>query len=301
MAYLHTVAERNATGEVAEVYRDIRARLGDVPAAFRGLSTDPVVLRETWRAYPYAMEYGDLGRAERQIVALAVSRANACRYGMDTATQFLVEMGMQPAQISALFREDTVRTPPHDALIRLAERVTRIPDEPAATEVDAMLAAGFSEQEIREAATVAVWSNLLDRLVDGMGVPHGSPPRRRALGSLRTAAYDFAARIWRADEIPTVAARQDGGAGETAVVILKQMIRQLEPIPRTPPRTFTHGIDASPRSIDAILIQRLRDDGWDDLGIFRAAVVLAGRRAMRCWGAVVSNLGDPLSGPLRRV
>ncbi len=301
LAYLRTVREHEATGEVADLYRAIRRHLGELPGLFKVLSTDPVVLRDTWRAYPYAMEYGALGRAEREILALTVSRLNACRYGTDSATQRLMDMGMQQAEVAGLFRETGPGNAPHGALIALAETVTQYPDRAADHRVEAMRDAGFGEQEIREAATVCVWFNLLNRLVDGLGVPHEHAARRGPLGSIRTAAYDIASRIWRTGEVPAVAAIPEGGAGETAVVILRQLIRRLEPLRRLPPRTFRAGIEDNPRTIDRALIQSMRDDGWHDQAIFHAAVVLAGRRAMRCWDAVVSTLDDPLSGSQRGV
>jgi uncharacterized peroxidase-related enzyme len=296
VAYLRTVSEREATGEVAEVYRDIRRHMGSVPALFCALSTDPMVLQEAWRAYPYAMDYGALGRAEREITALAVARVLACRYGTDAATHQLVEMGMQHAQIAALFREPAKPPTAQDTLIALAEALTRGDEGPLDTQIAAMRNAGLGEQEIREAATVCVWFNLLDRLVDGLGVPHNPVHRPGAIRSIRTAAYDIATRLWRTGEVPEVAARPEAGAGETAVVILRQLIRRLEPLRRLPPKAFRTGIEDSPRTIDQALIQNMRDDGWDDEAIFHAALVLAGRRAMACWEAVLRHLDDPLSG-----
>jgi len=296
LAYLRTVGEREATGEVAEIYRDIRRRMGDVPALFCALSTDVAVLREAWRAYPYAMEYGALGRAEREITALAVSRVLSCRYGTDAATQQLVDMGMQHAQIAALFRPLEGKPTAHQALIALADSLTRGEEEPLKERISAMRDAGIGEQEIREATTVCVWFNLLDRLVDGLGVPHESQQRAGTIQSIRTAAYDIATRLWRTGEVPEVAARPEAGAGETAVVILRQLIRGMEPLRRLPPRAFREGIEDNPRSIDLALIENMREDGWDDRAIFHAAVVLAGRRAMACWDAVLRHLDDPLSG-----
>ena len=296
MAYLQTVSERDATGEVAEVYRDIRRQMGSVPPLFCALSTDPVVLREAWRAYPYAMDYGALGRAEREITALAVARVLACRYGTDAATHQLVEMGMQHAQIAALFREPSDPPNAHDTLIALAESLTRGNDDEVKARIAALRDAGLGEQEIREAATVCVWFNMLDRLVDGLGVPHDPIHRPGPLRSIRTAAYDIATRLWRTGEVPEVAARPEAGAGETAVVILRQLIRRLEPLRRLPPRAFRNGIEENPRTIDQALIQNMRDDGWDDQTIFHAALVLAGRRAMECWDSVLRHLDDPLSG-----
>ena len=86
MTYVETISEYQAKGEVARTYAAIRDHLGALPAVFRLMSADERILTAAWRAYPYAMENGSLGRAERELLALAVSRTNSCRYGMDGAT-----------------------------------------------------------------------------------------------------------------------------------------------------------------------------------------------------------------------
>jgi len=295
VTYVETVSEYRATGETARTYAEIRNLFGAVPAVFRLMSADPDILREAWRAYPYAMESGSLGRAERELVALAVSRVNACRHGADGATRRLIDMGMPSTQIEALFRADPGTGESHLALIALAENVTRNPVEEQGRSVSAGLAAGLGAQEIREAATVVVWFNLLNRLVDGLGVPHEKGDRMSTLQSLRVSAYGLAARLRRSESLPAVEAVSEGGAGETAIVILRQLLERLGPIQGPLPDRFVEGIRFNPRKIDRHLIDEIRASGWSDADIFRAAFILASREALLCWNAIISQLSDPLS------
>jgi uncharacterized peroxidase-related enzyme len=295
MTYLQTIDEYHATGEVARTYADIRSHLGTVPAVFRLMSADARILAEAWRAYPYAMENGSLGRAERELVALAVSRVNACRYGVDGANQRLLDMGMPASQIEALFRADPGTDASHLALISLAENATREPLDDQRRSVLAALDAGLGAMEVREAATVVVWFNLLNRLVDGLGVPHEARSRRGTLQSLKVTAHGLAARLRRSDTLPAVAALSEGGAGETAVVILRQLLESLGPIQGALPDRFVDGMRFAPRKIDRTVVAGIRDSGWDDRSIFRAAFVLAAREAMASWSAIVRHLSDPLS------
>jgi len=295
MTYVQTIDEYQASGDVARIYAEIRAHLGAVPTVFQLMSADPRILAEAWRAYPYAMENGSLGRAERELAALAVSRVNACRYGVDGATQRLLDMGMPAAQIEALFRADPGTDAAHLALISLAENATRDPMEDQRRSVHAALDAGLGVVELREAATVVVWFNLLNRLVDGLGVPHRSPSRRGTLQSRRVTAHGIAARLRKSDTLPAVAALSDAGAGETAVVILRQLLEALGPIQGALPDRFVQGMRFTPRKIDRTVIEGIRDGGWPDDAIFRAAFVLAAREAMASWNAIVRHLSDPLS------
>lgn len=299
MTYVETVSEYHATGEIARVYAEIRKQLGSVPAVFRLMSADIRILREAWRAYPYAMESGSLGRAERELVALAVSRVNACRYGTDGATKRLIDMGMPSSQIEALFRADPGTGEGHLALIALAENVSRNPVEDQRRSVSSVLEAGLGDQEIREAATVVVWFNLLNRLVDGLGVPHDRDARLSTIRSLRVSAYSLAARLRRTESLPEVEAVSEGGAGETAIVILRQLLEQLGPIEGALPDRFVDGIRFNPRRIDRPLVDRVRASGWTDASIFSAAFVLASREALLCWNAIIKQLSDPLSDEFR--
>ncbi len=297
MAYVLTVSETTATGDVARIYADIVDHLGSLPGVFKLMSADPAILRDVWNAYPYAMEYGLLDRAERELVALAVSRANACRYGVDGATARLREMGMAPRRIEGLFRADDGSEARHLALIALAENATRHPDDDLRRTVETTTAAGLGPQEVREATTVVVWFNLLNRLVDGLGVPHERADRRRPLQSLRTKAHGLATRLLGSDRLPVVEAIQEGGAGETALVLLRRILDRHERLADRLPDDVADAIRDHPRLVDRTMIDGLRSDGWSDADIFRAAVVVAGREALRRWDAVVPHLDDPLSGP----
>ncbi len=295
MAYVLTINEHTATGEVAQIYAEIRDRLGDLPGVFKLMSADPIVLRHVWRAYPYAMEFGSLGRAERELTALAVSRTNACRYGVDGTTSRLVDMGMPRSQIESIFRADPNADAKHVALISLAENATRDPDESLSGAVTAANEAGLGSQEVREAATVVVWFNVLNRMVDGLGVPHDRPAGRGPIRSLRMRAHGLAARIWGSDSLPVVEAVSEAGAGETAVVILRQILDRFESQGGSIPESFDDAFRYNPRKINKASVARLRETGWTDEQVFRAAFVVSGLESMLRWDAIVRHLEDPLS------
>lgn len=298
MAYVQTIPETAATGEIARIYDNIRARFGMVPGLFRLMSADPMILREVWKAYPYAMEYGSLGRVERELVALAVSRVLACRYCVDGATQRLRDMGMSRSQIGAAFAAADDPQDRISALISLAENATRDPYRSLRPFVVATQRVECDAQQIRETATVIVWFNLLARMVDGLGVPHEIPPRRASLQSLRMVAQGVAARLWRTESLPVVEAVQESGAGETAVAILQQLLDRLEPMPSPLPAVFTEGMLGNPRQIRRSLVDEMREGGLDERTIFRAAFLLAGREALLYWDAIVQECSDPLSGEM---
>jgi uncharacterized protein YciW len=205
-------------------------------------------------------------------------------------------MGMAQRRIEALFRADPGAEARHLALIALAENATRHPDDDLRRTVETTSTAGLDPQEVREAATVVAWFNLLNRLVDGLGVPHDRDGRLRGLRSLRTRAQGLASRLLGTDSVPVLEAIQEGGTGETALVLLRRILDRHARLTQRIPADFDEAMRLNPRQVDRTMISGLRSDGWTDEDIFRAAVVVAGHEALRRWDAIVAHLDDPLSG-----
>jgi AhpD family alkylhydroperoxidase len=82
-----------ASGLTAEVYRQMRDEfLGPMPT-FQALSAVPEVLAATWALMREALLAGDASRADRELVASAVSRANRCRFCVDAHVMLLHALG----------------------------------------------------------------------------------------------------------------------------------------------------------------------------------------------------------------
>jgi AhpD family alkylhydroperoxidase len=84
---------RRATGLAAEVYRQLRDEfLGPLPA-FQALSAAPEVQAATWSLMREALLAGDESRADRELIASAVSQANRCRFCVDAHVMLLHALG----------------------------------------------------------------------------------------------------------------------------------------------------------------------------------------------------------------
>lgn len=81
MAYIQTVDPNQASGLLKRLYDAAVARAGKVFNVIRAQSPRPKVLRASTQLYIEVM-YGESGlsRAERELLATVVSRANRCRY-----------------------------------------------------------------------------------------------------------------------------------------------------------------------------------------------------------------------------
>jgi uncharacterized peroxidase-related enzyme len=79
--FIETINENEATGALAREYEAAHRRAGKVFNIVRAQSRRPRVLRQSMALY-LAVMYGesDLTRAERELVAVAVSHTVGCHY-----------------------------------------------------------------------------------------------------------------------------------------------------------------------------------------------------------------------------
>jgi uncharacterized peroxidase-related enzyme len=79
--YIRLIGEHEATGELADEYAAARERAGKVFNIIKAISLRPGVLRAMMGLYREIM-FGrsELSRADREFLAVVVSRANDCHY-----------------------------------------------------------------------------------------------------------------------------------------------------------------------------------------------------------------------------
>lgn len=102
IATVRPVAEEEATGKVAAIYRDIKEtkKLAAVTNFWRVLATNPDHLEMVWTRLK-ALMHPEAARRQplldpltREIIALAVSATNGCAYCINSHTAALRKLGM---------------------------------------------------------------------------------------------------------------------------------------------------------------------------------------------------------------
>lgn len=83
MASIRMVPEDEAPGEVKAIYQEIRQQFGIdfVPNLYRVMATNPAYLEVNWAKVKAVMfAQGKLDRLTKEIIAVAVSAVQGCRY-----------------------------------------------------------------------------------------------------------------------------------------------------------------------------------------------------------------------------
>lgn len=161
------------------------------------------VLLDVFRAYPDTagplLDYhqavlrgpSPLSVAERELIAAYVSGLNACRYchGVHQATA--QAFGVGDGTLAALLTDvGTAEVPERmKPLLRYVGKLTLTPAKITAEDAGAVLAAGWEEQALHDAVAVCALFNMMNRLVDGLGITAGEDYFRVAAGRLADAGY----------------------------------------------------------------------------------------------------------------
>jgi len=101
-ATVRPVEEAEATGKVAEIFADIKQtkQIDFVPNMWRVLATNPLQLELVWNTLKPLMHPEAVGRTPalppqtREIIALAVSATNGCRYCVNSHTTAVKKLGL---------------------------------------------------------------------------------------------------------------------------------------------------------------------------------------------------------------
>jgi alkylhydroperoxidase family enzyme len=81
MSWIRTIPPEEAQGELARLYREAVRRAGRVYHIVRSMSLSPGVLEASMAFYVQVMlARSGLTRAQREMLAVVVSRANGCHY-----------------------------------------------------------------------------------------------------------------------------------------------------------------------------------------------------------------------------
>jgi alkylhydroperoxidase/carboxymuconolactone decarboxylase family protein YurZ len=83
MATVKMISESDATGKVRTLYDEIKTTLGVdfVPNLYKVMASKPGYLEANWNKVKAVMvEHGKLDRLTKEIIAVAVSAVQGCRY-----------------------------------------------------------------------------------------------------------------------------------------------------------------------------------------------------------------------------
>lgn len=128
---------------------------------------------------------------ERELIAAYVSGLNSCSYchGVHTATA--ENFGIAEGTLEALL--ENVDTAPVDGkikpLLHYVRKLTQLPAKLTSADAEAVYAAGWDDRALHDAISVCGLFNLMNRLVEGIGITAGPDYFRLSGERLHRAGY----------------------------------------------------------------------------------------------------------------
>jgi uncharacterized peroxidase-related enzyme len=129
--------------------------------------------------------------SERELIAAYVSGLNNCRYchAVHTATAEL--LGVGEGVVPRLVEQFESADVPENIkpVLRYAQKLTDRPDSVSQADADAILAAGWDETAVYHTVAVTALFNLMNRLVEGLGIEFDPAYTRESSRRLAEGGY----------------------------------------------------------------------------------------------------------------
>ena len=173
MSWIREHPEDTSDREMAALYARLRAERGRVSNILKVHSVRPQALEHHLDLYMGLLfGPGGLSRAQREMIAVVVSRANDCDYCVSHHREALARYVRDPELLDAIasdYRqapiEDKTRT-----LLDYADKLTRTPAAITEADVEQLRGAGYDDEDILLSNLITAYFNFVNRIALGLGV-----------------------------------------------------------------------------------------------------------------------------------
>jgi uncharacterized peroxidase-related enzyme len=171
MSFLATIADQDATGEVADLYDQDRKERGYVMDATRALSTRPDVLLAWERFIGVARGSFTLPLRDWRLITLVAARHVPSTYCSLVYGKALVEELGSPEAVIAVERDfrDAGLSERDVAMLEYAEKVAVAAYTVTEADAERLRQHGFSDEQIFDVALCVAVRNFYSRLIDAAG------------------------------------------------------------------------------------------------------------------------------------
>jgi uncharacterized peroxidase-related enzyme len=163
--------ESELPDDIRAIYEKNREKIGFVPNVFRAYAKRPEHFRAFMAYHDVLMKgEGNLSRAEREAIVVAVSSENRCQYCMVAHGAALRVIGKDPIvaeQIANNWRTADI-SPRLRAMLAFASRVNEPGFAATEHEIDELHLAGFSDEDIWDIAAIAAFFGFSNRMAGVM-------------------------------------------------------------------------------------------------------------------------------------
>jgi len=170
---LYPVEDAEATGDVAQIYADIKRdlKIPFVPNMMTTLAVSPASLAAAWGLYGNFVRQTTLPRALMAMILYTVAESRDCEYCAAQNEFACRSLGVDDETLSALVEDlDNVSPERIRAIIAFALKVSHDPLGVDAQDYERLREQGITDEEIVEIALNAAGATFFDILADSLKV-----------------------------------------------------------------------------------------------------------------------------------
>jgi len=170
---LRMVEEDEATGEVADLYEEIKREMmvPEVPNLFKALATSPAALAIEWALFKALYERSTLPQSLFAMLMYAIASQNDCQYCSASHELSCRTLGIDEETLRKLVEDLPNLTPERiRATIQFALKVARSPKALVREDYDNVRAHGVSDEELVEIIQLAAMGSSGDVLADALKI-----------------------------------------------------------------------------------------------------------------------------------
>ena len=169
MSRLTTIRPEEATGAAAEVFAKIKKTVGKVPNTYATVGTHTPEALSAALAFDAAVAASTLGKADIEVIKLAVSEYVGCDYCVAAHTLMGKLAGLSADDMKQVRAGVATGDAKRDALVTYVRTLVGTRGTVPEAVVDAVRAAGYTERhviEINLAIASITFTNLVNRVND---------------------------------------------------------------------------------------------------------------------------------------
>ena len=179
MLTLEGINHASASGRSKDVLDTALAQVGFIPNMYANMANQPAVLDTYLHGYALFREESGFTPPEQEVVFLTISHENNCEYCVAAHSMLAVmKSGVAKDVVASVCTGEPVADARLSALETFTRAMVKTRGNPARADLDAFLAAGYTEQQVLSivlAISVKVLSNYSNHLfnteIDGMFAP----------------------------------------------------------------------------------------------------------------------------------
>lgn len=173
MPWIRVIDEAEATGQLKEIYEEIKQKRGKISNIMKIYSLNPQAMKTHMDLYLTLM-FGSSGlkREERELIGVVVSAANSCEYCVNHHAEALNHYWKDKEKIKGIIKDLKSLNLP-ERLTKMIEYVVKLTEDPNAIkqgDVNALRKVGFSDKDILNINLITSYFCFVNRIALGLGV-----------------------------------------------------------------------------------------------------------------------------------